>query len=650
MYRILLFLLCCCQLATGQEHHIAAIADVQPGVTRLRWAPSGFVEWELGTRYGYNIERFIIGENRFTLLTPQPIKPLPLAQMDPNNEKVAIVAEVIYGEKISPAGKGFSAFYEAQNTNEWRMAMALLACDLSTQAAKSAGLYFEDSDIVEGRRYAYRISLAQQPKNLVVDTAVVVAVPGLLSRPREVRMLCGDKTVTLAWKKDSYSAYIVERSANGKDFHPVSDLPLVSPHFKDTLPGNEHRYFYRIKGITPFADYGPYSEIVSGTGITEVENRPELDTIIVQQNQRIEIRWLLPGSLKDQLAKIVITRAANSKGPFRPIANFNKIAYAFTDQHPGNSNYYRIKGITKQGKAIYSFPYFAQLIDTIPPAVPTGFNGNVDSIGIATLKWKANIEPDLLGYRVFRANSLTEEFVELSKKILSQPAFTDTLTLHTLSANIFYKVIAVDKNYNTSPYSAVILLKRPDTIPPSASLFTKAIGTDTAIVLEWQNSSSEDAIRYILYRVNTKDSSRVQISAWDHPQKMSSFRDTALRPGNTYYYELLVCDAAGNKAIAISSDVFFESGTRPPITSWKAEKQDQHILLHWQYHLAGVKQFRIYRAKSNDLFTLYTTLDGNLHDYTDKVLFPGNVYKYKITAVLPGDVKSAMSKVIEVIY
>lgn len=648
MYRILLLLLCYCQPAIGQEHHIAAVADVKPGLIRLRWAPSSIVGWELGIKYGYTIERFTIGDDQLTLLTPQPIKPIPLSEMDPNHPQVAIVAEVIYGEK--PAlDKSFGAFYETQNRNEWRMAMALLSCDLSTQAAKSAGLYFEDKNVEDNKRYAYRISLAQQAKNLLIDTAVVVAVPILFNKPRELRIICADKTASLSWRKDNYSAYIVERSTNGKDFHAISNLPLVSPHFKDTLPANDHRYFYRIKGINAFGEYGPYSETISGIGISAVENRPALDTIIVHQNQFIEIRWLLPGELKDQLAKIIVTRAENSKGPFLPIAAFNKIIYSYTDQKPAAANYYRIKGITKQGKPIYSFPYFAQLIDTIPPAVPTGLKGIVNDAGIARLNWHANIEPDLLGYRVFRANSLKEEFVELSKTILDQTTFTDTITLHTLSPDIYYKMIAVDKNYNTSPYSVAIKLKRPDTIPPSAPLFKKAFSTDTSILLAWVNSASEDAIQYALYRINIKDSSRVQVSAWDTKTMKTSYSDTAIQQGNTYYYQLLVRDDSGNTAIETSSDIYFETGIRPPIQIWKAEKQHNHILLHWQYHLP-VKQYRIYRAKNNDLFTLYTTQEGSKTDFSDKTLFLGNVYKYKITAVLPGDVKSAMSKVIEVIY
>ncbi|WP_343672906.1 hypothetical protein [Chitinophaga sp.] len=650
MYRILLILLFYSQWAIGQDYHIAAVADVKPGLIRLRWAPSNIVCWEMGIRYGYTIERFTIGENDLTLLTPQPIKPCPLSQMDTIDERVAIVAEVIYGEKPISENGGFGAFYETQNRNEWRMAMALLSCDLSPLAARSAGLYFEDTGIQKGKRYAYRISLARQPKNMRIDTAVVIAVPALLARPRELTIICGGKTAALAWRKDTYSAYIVERAPDGKNFQKISELPVVSPHFKDTLPENDHQYSYRIKGITPFGEYGPYSETVAGMGIIAVNDRPQLDTIIIQDNQSIQIRWLLPGQLPTQLSKIIITRASNSKGPFIPIAMLKSTAHSYTDPTPAATNYYRIKGITRQGKAIYSFPYFAQLTDTVPPRTPTGVKGFVDSSGIVSLQWNADTEPDLLGYRVFRANSLKEEFVEVTSKVIPTPLFSDTITLHTLSTSVYYEVIAVDKNHNTSPYSIPVQLKRPDTIAPAAPLFTKVFNADTAIILEWNNSASEDAVRYTLYRINTKDSIRRQVASWDTGHLITYQKDTNLKQGNTYFYQIEVCDDAGNKAIETSGDTWFESGIRSPVTTWTANKQNNRIVLRWQYNAMNVKQYRIYRAKNNDLFTLYTTQDGSKTEFSDNFLFLGNVYKYKITAILHGDIKSAMSKVIEVIY
>ncbi|TWV93688.1 hypothetical protein [Chitinophaga pinensis] len=92
-----------------------------------------------------------------------------------------------------------------------------------------------------------------------------------------------------------------------------------------------------------------------------------MDTIIVVDNKKITLQWTLPGKLSQQLSQLIITRADNSRGPFTPVSTLKGSAITFTDEKPLTANYYRIKGITKSGKAIYSFPYFAQLIDSTPP-------------------------------------------------------------------------------------------------------------------------------------------------------------------------------------------------------------------------------------------------------------------------------------------
>src|SRR6218665_587367 len=680
---LLIVFLQVCSTALAQaknEHRLEAMANPKADKIQLRWAPASYIAWEIGNKYGYLVERFTLTANgvlvdkpAVSLLTPQPVKAYTLEQMEAaseKDEKTGGIAENFYGEqKKAKPEEGIGAFFENKNQNDWRMAMALFTCDLSVAAAQSAGLFLEDREVKKGEKYFYRIFAAQQPKNLAIDTAYVFASldnPKSLAPPQELTLACADSTATLGWlttiTKGMYSAWLMERSSDGKKFAPVSDLPIIPTnpdargfsYYQDKLPDNEKTYHYRLRGITPFGEYGPYSEEVKGMGMPAVSERPVMDTIAVIENKKIELRWQLPGELPKQLSRIIVTRSENSGGPYEAIAELKPKTLIYVDKKPMGINYYRIKGVSKRGKEIYSFPYFAQLTDISPPAPPTGIEGKIDSAGAVTLSWKANAEKDLQGYRVFRANSLREEFVEVKKIILPTQSFMDTVNIHTLPSKVFYKVIAVDKNFNPSEYSEPLTIKRPDIIPPVSPVFTKTYRSDSlkAIVLKWINSPSEDAAKYILRRINVKDSRRTEAAAWEAADKRESYIDKGMEQGKTYRYELTVVDDSGNKTKEISGDVFFETGKRNPVAEWTAEGDaaKKQVLLRWKCDEPNIKKYYIYRSKNNAPYILFQTIDGKESNYTDNHVTSGAGYRYRITAVLPGDVKTEASKEAEALF
>lgn len=684
----IVWLLLLCIAAGAQETNgIAALANAKRDRILIRWVPSSFVVWQLGCKYGYKVERFTIardGQLLITDSTAQPSQPpvlvQPYTEMQMDNlsrtdDKVAIVREMIYGEgqkNVTPE-KGIGAFLENRNDQNWRMGMALLACDFSAAAARSAALLYEDKNVKPGERYGYRISVAKQPVNAKVDNTVVVASadePSQLPPPREFRVNFSDSLAVLSWytamDKGIYTAYILERSTDGKNFKPVSELPILpveaskqsgDSYYKDSLADNETHYFYRIKGLTPFAETGPYSKVVEGQGLSLLD-RPVIDSIAVLNNKAVRLQWLLPVSLKNQLAQLVITRAPAIQGPYTPVGQLNLLKATslpgqFTDEHPINNAYYRLKLVTKRKQTVYSFPYFAQLIDSIPPAIPAALAATIDSAGIVHLHWAANKEADLQGYRVFRSNAVRDEFIEITQHICRDTSYTDTVNINTLTKQVVYKIIAVDKLFNTSDYSDFIVLKRPDKIPPSAPLITRAGMVDSlpGIQLEWYNSSSDDAVKYVLYRINPlHPDDTVRVASWDTMHALSAYTDTALVLGNTYSYRLQVWDDAGNSVTVRSGDILFETGKRPMVQAFAAQanREKKTIELSWQNNRKDVKHYLVYRAKSSNPFILFTTLPAAATAYTDKEIFIGNTYRYKIRAVLQNDLTTEMSKTAEV--
>lgn len=686
LYLLMVVFLLCTSVAFAQQkqHAIMALASPRHDSIVLRWAPAGQVAWQTGNRHGYIIERFVIAREGKPVelagqqgqsLTATPVRPAAEAKMEQmavNDDRVALVKEAIYSKdfQVTAPEKGIGDFISKQGEADMRFGFMLLACDLSPAAANAAGLRFVDRSAKKGERYAYKISVAQQPKGVTIEPGFcVTSLQELirLSPPREFSVQWGDSLARLQWlaniDKGIYTAYIIERSADGKTFKPVTDLPVMhssdKPNepfsfFIDTLTDNETAWHYRVKGLTPFGESGPYSPVVNGHGTPALE-QPFIDSIAAIDNKKIFLQWHLSSLLQSKTQSVVVTRAAKAQGPFKDISQpLGKQVESWIDEKPPADSYYRLKIKTTDDRIVYSLPELGQVTDVTPPAMPVGVRGNIDSNGIVHLAWDANTEPDLQGYRVFRANAAHEEFTEVTRRILKKNSFTDTIKVQTLSEKILYRVVAVDKVFNPSEYSPVCTLARPDKIPPSAPVFTYCRAQDTVagILLQWKNSSSSDVVKQVLYRVSTQVGSfNKSMVINDTTNSVHEWLDTTVQAGSKYYYELVVFDEAGNSSKNRSGDMEYESAYRAAIKDVKAQANREKKLINVEWkHDQQPAIYYVYRSVNNQGYLLFKKMAGSQKSVTDGEIKIGNTYGYRIKAEWTSGKTTMMSKPVSVEY
>lgn len=640
----------------------------------LRWAPTNHTLWQLGNKYGYSIERLTLKPNGdldtkiAEKLTAAPLKPLSESDMEKlaaSVEEVSVIQELIYGQD---ARKGFDAdklgsVMKRNRELENSYGIALLMCDVSRETAQAAGLFFEDKTATVGKRYIYKISLAQQPKNLEVKPAVIVT-DHTAEKPmpviKDVHITFGDHKATLSWPtvfhKGIYSAYYIEKSEDGKKFTRTSDLPYVNmsekketdfAYYLDSLAVNNKKYYYRIIGISPFAEVSNPSDVVSGQGVDNFAGLLIIREGKVIEKNKINVVWEFPVEAEKTISGYILSRANNPAGPYtdlnkKPIAAYKR---DYQDETPFNNTYYQIRAINKAGiEVAKSFAFHTHIEDNTPPAIPVDLSGSIDSTGIVKLKWKANTDKDIMGYRVFVTNSLSGEAVEATQYFLPTPSFVDTINIKVLNRKVFYTVVAVDKNYNNSDYSKPLMLLRPDVIAPAAPVFTKADYNNEAISLEWINSVSEDAAKYELIRKSKADTLKSKVAGWNTKENKTSFTDKAVTLGNTYQYILKVYDSAGNSSRVISKEIYFETGVRKAVTELKAviNREAKSIKIQWKKE-ADVAKYVIYRRKNDDVFRIYKTFESNIDSFEDKDVKTSNIYDYKIQVIFTSGVKSLLS-------
>ncbi len=622
----------------------------------LRWIPSTVEAWKLGNENGYVIERFTKDEfpNGKANFISSPILPLPKTDSTWN--------ELIRTDKLN-AFVFQSLFEETKTTDpekskieeQTKFGFVLKAADLSVSTAKAEGLFFCDKGISPGQVYVYRISIASIPVNekQISATAIVNGKISALDFPANIRGDFKNKKASIAFDvsttREQYAGFIVERSEDSLHFVRVNPTLLVFAKsqyeenktelvYQDTFPQNHKTYWYRVRGYSFFGVTGPASEMVKGKGREEWTVFPLVDTLFSNDNKSVEMKWHLNEAIDfSQLKNFSVLRASKADGSYQEI-NFvplDKTSLSFVDEHPAFANYYRIVAISIDNDSGFSFPYFFQLQDNDPPPVPQHVKGSIDTSGIVHLTWEKVSANDLKGYRVFRCNSLKEEFHEVSDSILSRNDFTDTVTLHTLTHDVYYCVRSVDKLYNNSKNSSPCLLKRPDKIPPIAPVAKSIVQTDSSIHLTWINSGSDDVMCVELFR-KSSNGEISQLTSCAGKDTVQRFTDFLASAGMDYSYSLTVTDSSGNKSMTGFPTIHYQPRIYPTLNGFSAipdfEKRD--ITLSWLMPNAQVDRYIIYKSKKGEPMRTWKTVNGNFSSIIDKELYPGNTYIYQVKAIL----------------
>ncbi|MBU8891807.1 MAG: hypothetical protein KOO66_03460 [Bacteroidales bacterium] len=684
---LLIIVLISKSVKSQDEAKIRVIARPYIDSIKIRWAPDKAVAWYFLNEYGYRIERHTLMRDGKLLEKPDSVspsteifKPLPLALWETYSETddyVAIAAQAIYGESFEVthgiAGSDILSVINKSRELESKYSFALLAADFSITTAKLSGLMFTDKSVKKGEKYLYMIISMVPEEKLLIDTGYVyVGTDDFkpLPKPIDVRGDFNEGSAMISWNhqlfQNVFIAYQVERSDdNGKTFNPLSDDPLINTtksvyetpermFIIDSLPENDKEYFYRIKGITSFGEVSEPSDTISGLGYKRLPVNPSISTVEVFNNKVAAIEWELPDSLNNLISGFEIHRSINDKGPFETVNKeiISSENRKFADEPPYSYTYYKIVALDHYNHSYQSYPYMVQIIDSIPPAMPAGLTGDVDTTGIVSLRWQANNELDLLGYRVFRSNFKNSEFTQITVNPVEDTIFIDTINIKTLTRKIYYKIQALDQHFNPGGFSEVFELTRPDKIPPVQPVFYAYETDESGIMLKWYNSSSIDVARHILYR-KSEDEQNWKVNAIFYPEdSVQVYTDTSSVAGKLYEYTIIAVDETGleSKPVKPIKIKQFENKNKPAVgkIKYNVDRTDKFIRLTWKYNQPEVKEFMIYKGKTIEDLSHYSTTDA--FEFTDKKLQINNTYYYVIKAVFKNGIESKMSKVIEVKY
>ena len=634
----------------------------------LRWGPTADWAWSNLNIVGYTIERIDLSEAKHPkkeILTQQPLKPLPLTQMKtlfgPNNKYAAIAAQCLYGKNFSTnLRQGQAGQADKANVFNSRYAYALQVADYDGNVATAEGLRFTDKTVKRNGIYIYKIYPAKLPAQGKIDTANVLIennqVTIVHSKPKMTEAIARDRLTELHWdriQQEQYSGYFIERSDDDRHFTALNESPYFTSKpdslklakdstqakiyqllalqqvYIDSLPVNYKNYYYRLRGINAFAELSDYSDTVTamGTDLTPPA-APIVSSPKFVSGRKIQLQWKKPLKEKD-FKGYIVTRAHLVSGPYSDINKgyLDPRATQFTDtaafEH--GQNFYILLAVDTAGNSSPSIPAMGLVPDHTPPAVPKGLKGFIDRNGLVHLSWSRNEDEDMKGYKVYFANSNEHTYSQITIAPNADTTFTDTITLHTLTKTIWYKIVAVDENNNHSGYSQPVELKKPDIIPPMPPLASKVYVDTSGVQIDWIQSSSEDVVSYIIYR-KEKNTNWTAIRRMRHDSTKTSFHftDHTLTPFHEYQYcaEAVDDDSLHSaKSTAVNASVKTVPDL-PAIQTLRATYNDnaKQVQLHWQFRDNGNYFFVLYRAAGNETLSKFHSANADSDQYTDNDL------------------------------
>lgn len=649
-----------------QKADIILLAKSYKDSVVLRWAPSTPGGWLIANKIGYNIEKIRITTNtpieneKYIKLNKSPLKPIPLEEWKSKASKdnifSAIAVQSIYGKSFNPKPleeNNLKALKNAADELTNRYSLALFAADNDAGTAEAMGLRFVDKEVKEGDSYAYRVFVSEKNKDYNFDTAyIIVKVTSSekVKGPENISFESGDCFITIKWEENDFnkfSGYYIFRSEDGKNFKKINNIPLIITStkeqnekeklfFRDTATINYKKYHYKVYGITPFGELSEPSEIVAYSKDLTPPPAPLLEKPKLFVKNEIVLSWKIEKPTNDFVG-FVVARSNNSINNFQIITpkTLPKNTFKFTDKVSNYDEvYYSVGSVDTAGNMSFSLPQRVILLDTMPPSIPKGLTGTIDSNGIVKLKWNMGPEWNLLGYRVLRSNDPNHEFQQLTGNVYQDTIFTDTVNIKTLTKNVYYRIAAVNTRYQHSDLSPILTLKRPDKIPPVEAVFKNIFTTDTSITLSWVPSTSKDLLYQKIMRRKIGEDKWTTIDSLS--KSVFSYTDNKVEKTVKYEYTIISFDESELSSIALPvSGMPYDKGDRPKVDKLSAryDEKNNSVIIEWNYnHKIKEKYwFVLYKGFTSNKCDELKALDSNTTYFIDKDIAESNVYYYAIS-------------------
>ncbi len=435
---------------------------------------------------------------------------------------------------------------------------------LYNQFAEDLGLFITDTNVQSGAIYEYKVALMEDGREFELGISKPIRA-GSYQKEAPVTNFSVQqvkKIVELDWEVDesrffSYNIfYSIKDSVENVRLNREPILPTLvtdstgadvypSPQFRFSQMEENYYYTFWAEGVDLFGSTSLASDSITFLFNDITPPEPATDFTGRVDSMKVILNW--KPSISPDLKEHILYRSTQSDTLFQAIKTFTtETNYVDTVDIPGPYFYY-IRAYDQAGNKRTSKIVYVNAGDVEPPAKPEGLT-IVSDTGQLVLSWKANTEPDLLGYQIYRTVDSNEDshYILVNGEPYDSTVFVQDLP-KVVKNKFYYYVVALDTSFNRSERSDFAIGQMPDVLPPEQPFIKTISYQQDLIEIEWIQNVENDLLGYNIYRSDsTSQLNYAKVNASLIDRNTFKFADQSSEPNKGYLYYLEALDSAGN--------------------------------------------------------------------------------------------------------
>jgi hypothetical protein len=319
----------------------------------------------------------------------------------------------------------------------------------------------------------------------------------------------------------------------------------------------------------------------------------------------------------------------------------NVATFANTGLTSGTTYWYRVQALNATGSSAYSNALAVAAL--APPAAPSALTLSVQSSSQINLAWTDNASNET-GFSIERAPDVAGgagTYAPIATAGANITSYFDTGL--TASTSYWYRVRAVNAGGNSTYSNAISAATQaaPPPPPPVApSGLTLTASSSTQINLAWTDNSADETGFSIERAPDNGGTSGTYAVVTTVAANVTSYQNTGLTAGTTYWYRVRAFSANGNSTYTTAASVATLAPPPPlpaaPSALTLGAASPTQINVSWTDNSSDETSFTIERAPDvaggAGTFAVVGTVGANVTVYSNTGLTPATIYWYRVQA------------------